>query len=192
MSESESESDWSETSAVVESDADRIRRNDKSLEKCVIDWNSDVVDILDALKHNTVVKNVTFYTACSVQLHQEALAKLSAVMKCNKSVVCLSISMETGLLRERSFAAMATSGGWSSIQGLQLFYDDTNIEPLSLREAEHISNFVIRCENLRSLSIDIEGDEAAPIVEILSRTDTKVQMLNIVLDGTLSIQNGVR
>ena len=174
MSESESESDWSETSAVVESDADRIRQNDKFLNKCVIDWNSDAVDILDALKHNTVVRTVTFHTVCSEQLNREVLVKMSEVMKCNKSVESLTIYIQRGLLRERFFAAMATSGGWSSIQGLQLFYDDTNIEPLSLREAEHISSFVIQCENLHTYSLDIEGDESAPILETLSRTDIKV------------------
>ena len=130
MSESEIESDWSETSAVVESDADRIRRNDKSLEKCGIDWNSDAADILDALKHNTVVKTVTFYTACLVQLNREVLVKLFEAMKCNKSENNLRISIERGLLRERFFAAMATSGGWSFIQVLVLFYDETNIRLL--------------------------------------------------------------
>ena len=51
-------------SSAVESDADRIRRNDKSLTYFVIrrdDYKSQTVEILDALKINTVVKSVTIF-----------------------------------------------------------------------------------------------------------------------------------
>ena len=75
---------------------------------------------------------------------------------------------------------------------LELFYDDINMEPLSLRESEHLSSFMNRNENLRSLSLGIEPDEAAPIVETLSRTNTKVQSLDIHSYGTFSLQNGGR
>ena len=193
-SESESESDWSETSAVVESDADRIRRNDKSLTEVEIhDFEGDAVEVLDALKNNTVVKNAYFRTVGSVQLKQEALDKLSGLMKCNKSVEILRISLERGLLREGFFAAMATSGGWSSIQ--QLVFDSNfgygKAEPLPLREAEHISSFILQSENLRTLWLVMAGDETAPIVNILSRT--KVQSLKLLFDGeTFSLQNGGR
>ena len=34
-----------------------------------------------------------------------------------------------------------------------------NSEPLSLREAEHLSSFMIQSENLRALKFDIAGDE---------------------------------
>ena len=106
-------------------------------------FDSDFVEILDALKNNTVVKMVTFYTQTLGD--QEALAKLSEVMKCNKSVTYLTISLERGILLESLFAAMATSGGWSSIQELDLFYEDEfePNEPLSLREAELFSSFII-------------------------------------------------
>ena len=191
-SESESESDWSETSAVVESDADRIRRNDKSLTEVEIhDFEGDAVEVLDALKNNTVVKNAYFRTVGSVQLKQEALDKLSGLMKCNKSVEILRISLERGLLREGFFAAMATSGAWSSIQRLAIFYeDDTDIEPLSIMDAEHISSFIIQNQNLRSLSLQNTGFEIAPIVETLSRT--KVQSLMIGVGDNFSLQNGGR
>ena len=189
MSESESESDWSETSAVVESDADRIRRNNESLTEIWIkDWESDAVEVLDALKNSTVVKyvRVRFYSA---QLDEEALVKLSEVMKCNKSVTFLNINLDRWLLRERFFATLGTSGGWSSIQELVLHsYDEP--EYLSLREAEHISNFILQCENLRTLWLDMAGDEVAPIVEILSRT--KVKSLNLDFGETFSLQNGGR
>ena len=97
---------------------DRIRRDDKSLtEVSINDWESDaVLAILDALKTNTAVKKVTFNTACTVQMKQETLVKLSEVMTCNKSVESLTIRLESGsLVREMLFATMATSGGWSSI-----------------------------------------------------------------------------
>jgi hypothetical protein len=75
-SESESESDWSETSA-VESDADRIRRNDKSLSHVNINAYVDDIETLDALKNNTVVTHVTYYTFATeslpVNLNHEAL-----------------------------------------------------------------------------------------------------------------------
>ena len=177
-------------SMLIESDVDRIRRNGKSLIWVHIrDWESGAVEILDALKKNTVVKEFIFHIVYSVQLMQEALVKLSDVMKCNKSVTKLTIYLESGLLRERVFAAMATSGGWSSIQELVFF---SIMEHMSLREAEHLSSFILQCENLRSLSLQVVGGEITPIVETLSRT--KVQSLKIRYDvhSTLSLQNGGR
>ena len=50
----------SETSA-GESDADRIRRNDKSLTRVELDDWGDAVEILDALKNNSVVKKVSIF-----------------------------------------------------------------------------------------------------------------------------------
>ena len=151
---------------------DRIRQNDESAKVVQLDSRLDSVEnlsILDALKKNTMVKHLFVN-----QLSQEGLLKLSAVMKCNNSVQFLYISIERGLNRNGLFITMATSGSWSSIQVLQLFYGDTNIDPLSLREAGNISNFVIQNENLRFFSLYIVGDEAAPILETLSRTDIKV------------------
>ena len=85
----------------------------------------DAVEIhtaLDALRNTTVVKfvNVEFH---SVQLDEEALVKLSEVMKCNESVESLGIELQGGLLlRERLFATMATRGGCSSVKRLYLYY----------------------------------------------------------------------
>ena len=100
MSSSESEGD--------ESDADRIRRNDKSLTDVVIygDWETaDAVEILDALKNNSVVKQVFIYEnrnpGLQLQLHQ-ALVKLSEVMKCNTSVEYFSFFLRNRLLDERN------------------------------------------------------------------------------------------
>ena len=112
-------------------------------------------------------------------------------MECNKSVEWLSIWLERGLLSESLFATMATSGGWSSIKVLVLSRGvDTFFEPLSLREVEHLSRFIIQCANLRTLSLSMTGDEAAPIVEILSRT--KVQSLTLAFDEASFLQNGGR
>ena len=195
---------WWEPSA-VESDADKIRRNDNSLTNVVIyDWESAAIEILDALKNNSVVKKVSILdTETLLPENQEAHVKLSGVMKCNKSVECLYICL--GKLRERNqlfeigdrnneraqlFATMATSGGWSSIQELVLDDDDDDgIEPLSLREAEHLSIFIIQSENLRTLSLEITGHEAGPIMETLSRT--KVQSLKLHFRSP-SLQNGSR
>ena len=195
---------WWEPSA-VESDADKIRRNDNSLTNVVIyDWESAAIEILDALKNNSVVKKVSILdTETLLPENQEAHVKLSRVMKCNKSVECLYICL--GKLRERNqlfeigdrnneraqlFATMATSGGWSSIQELVLDDDDDDdIEPLSLREAEHLSIFIIQSENLRTLSLEITGHEAGPIMETLSRT--KVQSLKLHFRSP-SLQNGSR
>ena len=71
-----------------------IHKNDKSLTWARIqDWESDgAVETLDALKNNTVVDAVIFYTDTGNQLNQEvALVKLSELMKCNKSVKMLRI-----------------------------------------------------------------------------------------------------
>jgi hypothetical protein len=192
----------SEPLAVVESYADRIRRNDESLTKVGIahedigvgsahEHDHDIAEMFDALKYNTVAKKLYFstYGSLDVQMIQEALDKLSEVMKCNKSVELFNIDLQRGLLVERLFATMAASGGWSSIQELQLDDGDTTIEPLGL---EHISTFILQSENLRTLKLEIRGDEAAPIVDTLSRTNTKVQSLKIGLDETFSLQNGGR
>jgi hypothetical protein len=179
MSGSESATGWSEPSA-VESEADRIRRNDKYLTEIQIYvWQGDALEILDALKDNLVVKKVDFDADTGTQLNQ-ALAKLSEVMKGNKSVESLTICLESVLLEERDqvFAVMATHGGWSSIQELELSDDIEFEEPLSLREAEHISSFIVQSENIRTLSLKSLGDEnIEPIMETLSRT--KVQSLKI-------------
>jgi len=180
-----------------ESYADEIRQNDKSLTNAVIDdWASDVgLEILDALKNNTSVKEVFISDSddLPLQVNQEALAKLSEVMQCNKSVQCFTINVPRGLLRERLFATMATSGGWSSIKELVLgcdCYDSPVIEHLSLREHEHLSSFINQSDNLRTLRLGMTGDAAAPIVETLSRT--KIQSLDICFVPQSSIQNGGR
>ena len=179
MSGNESATDWSEPSA-VESEACRIRRNDMSLTEIQIHvWQSDALEILDALKNNLVVKKFDFDADTGTQLNQ-ALVKLSEVMKGNKSVESLTICLESVLLEERDqvFAVMATHGGWSSIQELELSDDIEFEEPLSLREAEHISSFIVQSENIRTLSLKGLGDEdIEPIMETLSRT--KVQSLKI-------------
>ena len=166
-----------------ESDVDRLRRNDPSLKAVCILERSDAVEILDALKDNTIVKQITFDT---LQLNREALVKLSEVMKCNTSVDILSMSLfplERGrLLRETFFETMATSGGWLSIQELDLTFVifDRHVEtkPLSITDLKHISSFIIQSENLRTLSLHIAADDAAPIVETLSRTNVKTLWLN--------------
>ena len=149
MSSSGSESDWSEgesdsseasvVTSEFESVADRLRRNDESYAEVEIhDWESDVVEILDALKTNTVVKKLTFSDPST--LNQEAVDRLSEVMKCNKSVESFTIYLGTELLRERLVTTIATSGGWSSIQELALF---DQFVCISLREIEHLSRFII-------------------------------------------------
>ena len=155
----------------------------------VIEGNTPVEN-LDALINNTGFETVHINP---VQLNQEVLVKLYEVMKCNKSVESLSISIASGLLRERFFAALATSGGWSSIQQLFLFCDcEYHHEPLSLREAKHLSSFILQCENLRTLKLAMAGVETAPIVSRLYRTNIEVLILNIYFDDTFSLQNGGR
>ena len=87
-------------------------------------------------------------------------------------------------------ATLATSGGWSSIKELVLDSDDDDIKPLSLMEAEDVSNFILQSENLRTLSLEVSEDQAGPMMEALSRT--KVQSLKIFFNSTLSLQNGGR
>jgi hypothetical protein len=90
---SSSESDDS----LIESDADRIRRNAKSLTQVEIDYWDNVIEIFDALTNNTVVKSVHISdTAYLLPQNQEALAKLSEVMKCNKSVESLKNCLPRG------------------------------------------------------------------------------------------------
>jgi hypothetical protein len=187
MSGSESETDWLDHSAVG-SYADRIRRDDNWLTTVeIFDFDSHAVEILDALKNNRVVKRFHLLrTEILLPENQEVHLKLSEVMKCNKSVASLAIFLQGGLLRERLFATMATSGGWSSIQVLALDV----LESLSLRENEHLSSFIIKSENLHTLRLEMTGDEAAPIVESLSRT--KVQSLTIHFFVNSSVRNGIR
>ena len=147
MSSSGSESDWSEgesdsseasvVTSEFESVADRLRRNDESLTR-VENFRFDVIEILDALKANTVVKKLTFSDPST--LNQEAVDRLSEVMKFNKSVESFTIYLGTELLRERLVTTIATSGGWSSIQELALF---DQFVCISLREIEHLSRFII-------------------------------------------------
>ena len=183
----------SEPSTVESSFADGIRRNDVSVTevsrfyecRSVTD-SSGAVEILDALKYNSTVKKVSILQLLE---NQEALNKLSEVMKYNTSVECLHICLKRGLLRERIFAA--ASGGWSSIQELVL-YDPFRFPFgfLSLTEAEHLSSFISLSENLRTLSLDVAGHETTIIMETLSRT--KVQNLNIRLHSPFTLQNGGR
>jgi hypothetical protein len=200
--DSESETSWSETSA-IESDADKIRRNAKSQTDVEIyEWERNGLEILDALINNTVVWHVSIYenseTGRQLKLNQ-ALVKLSELMKCNKSVQTLTIFLGSGLLdeeihffeRNQLFATMAASGGWSSIQEFSLDVDNVGgFEPLSLMEAGHLSSFIIQCANLRTLSLEVSGDEVVPILETLSRT--KVQSLKLVFGDTSYLQNGTR
>jgi hypothetical protein len=168
----------------VERRADRIRRNDKSLTFVEIyDFYCDVVEILDALKNNTVVKEITFNTETLRPENQEAQVKMFEVMQCNKSVASLNILLDR---QNQVFAVMATSG-WSSIQELVLR------DPfcfMSLREAEDVSNFILQSENLRTLSLCAVGVETTTIMEALSRT--KVQSLKISFYSPFSLQNGGR
>ena len=187
----------SSESDATESDVDRIRRNDKSLTEVEIDFtfrNDEIIEILGALKNNTVVKKFTFRTfRRRPENQEELLAKLLEVMRCNKSVTSLTFCLRGGLLRQRLFATMATSGGWSSIQQLVIeSYGVGNvIEHLSLRETEHLSSFIIQSDNLRTLSLAISGgNDAVPIVEILPRT--KVESLKISFVHDNIIQNGGR
>ena len=76
-------------SEASESTEDRIRRNDKYLTDVKLyDWD---IEILDALKNNSVVKYVSIFSKLLPE-NQEAHVKLSEVMKCNKSVESLTIS----------------------------------------------------------------------------------------------------
>ena len=154
----------------------------------------EIVAILDALKKNTVVEKVyvrrerePHYLMTRdrilTKVNEIALVKLSEVMKCNTSVETLIVDhLHGGLLRDRLFAIMATSGGWSSIQKLSLFlYNGDIIKPLSITDAKNISSFVIQSENLHTLSLGIAGDEAAPILEALSRTNVQSLKLDFHL-----------
>jgi hypothetical protein len=167
--------------------SDRIRRNDKSLTYVALREGDDPVEILDALKTTTVVKKVAIFS--QAQMNEEAYVKLLEVMKCNKSVESLTISLGRSLLRERLFAVIATSGGWSSIHELVISDDPRH---MSLRVSEDISNFVLQTENLRTLKLDMAGDQTAAIIEILSLNGTKVQTLNIDISQISSMTNGGR
>ena len=178
---------------------DRLRRNDESLTQLAIFDRERIVSvemlaILDALKNNTMVKKVKFG-----HLNEEELVKLSEVMQCNTSVKTLLIlflrsSVPRGLLRERLFETMATTGGWSSIQELDLmcncFDRHDDIEPLSITDAENIASFIIQSDNLRSLTLVMAGDDAAPIVETLSRTNVKT--LSLDCSSNFSAETGGR
>ena len=186
-------------SGAFESYADKLLRSDKFLTHVrIYDW-----EILGALKINSVVKKVSIIGGTILDLpenqeahldppeNQEAHIKMSEVMKCNKSVESLRIGLPRGLLRESLFATTATSGGWRSIKDFVL-YDSIDYDPLSLslREAEHISSFIIQSENLRAFQLDVLGDGTGPIVEALYRT--KVQSLVVRFHSALSLQNGGR
>jgi hypothetical protein len=116
---------------------DRIRWNDESpTDVRIHGFDSDALEILDALKNNTVVKHVHIYDSeTRLPKNQEAYdVKLSEVMKCNKSVESFTIDLESSKINQ-VFAIMATSG-WSSIQELVL--QNTYYGILTLREAEHL------------------------------------------------------
>ena len=189
-----SETDWLDPPE-IRSDMDRMRCNDQSLTEVLIsDWVGDeTIERLDALKNSTSVKELTiiFDTERTPdQLSQAAFLKLSEVMKCNKSVESFTVYLRRGLLRERFLSTIATSGGWSSIQEMALIIGNgDDIEPLSLT-GEHLSSFIIQSENLRTLTLEITGEEAVPIVETLSRT--KVQSLRLDFLSPCTLQNGRR
>jgi hypothetical protein len=180
--------------SAVQSDANRICRNDNSLRYVEIDDWDDAIEILDALKKNTVVQEVFIERLYSLHANQEARVQLSEVMKCNKSVQSFIICLQGGLLQGRIqlFASMAKSGGWSSIKELVLYDDIDYQEPLALsrREAEHVSSFILQSENLRTLRLEMAGDEAARIVEKLACT--KVQNLKIYFRSPSSLHNEIR
>jgi hypothetical protein len=87
MSSTDSESSergWSSSEfSAGESNADRIRRNDQSLTLVFI-RSYAILEILDALKSNSVVKHVVLEldTETLLQESQEVFVKLSEVMKC--------------------------------------------------------------------------------------------------------------
>jgi hypothetical protein len=124
---------------------------------------------------------------------EEAFLKLFEVMKSNKSVESLTFYIlgRGGVRRESLFANIASSGGWSSIQ--ELIFDSEEINgfgSLSLREAEHISSFILQSRNLSTLKLENTGVESAPIVETLSRTN--IQSLQIRVNEECTLQNGGR
>ena len=191
MSSGDSETPLSQVLAMLSafrpSSADKIRRNDKSLTQVNINNWDDAIEILDALRNNTVVKNVTILeTDNLLQVNQEAFVKLFEVMNCNRSVESLTVYLQRGLLRERFFATMATNG-WSSIRELVL-YDPYGY--MSLREPEYISSFILQSDNLRTFQLVASGDENVTIIETLPRT--KVESLEIHFQSAFSLQNGGR
>ena len=107
------------------------------------DWH-DAIEILDALQNNTVVKNIKISNIdYLLPEHQEALVKLSEVMKWNKSAESLIIHLPGGEIHKKRiqlFATLATSGGWSSIQELALHHASCH---MSLRVFEDVSNFIL-------------------------------------------------
>ena len=111
----------------------------------------------------------------------------------NDLVESLSITLRRSTsLNELVFYTMATDGGYSSLQELVIdigweYYD---VEPLSLDGSEYLSSFINQRKNLRTVSLQMTGDELVPIVETLSRT--KVQSLQIDFCRTPSQQNGFR
>jgi hypothetical protein len=58
--------------------------------------------------------------------------------------------------------------------------------------SEGLSNFILQCENLRTLELGMTGDETTPIIEILSLNVTKVQRLSITTPLISSMTNGGR
>jgi hypothetical protein len=80
--------------------ADRLYRNDKSLTRVRIVCWDDAIEVLDALKTNSIVQELSLENRA--QLPQEALEKLSEVMQCNTSVKSLIIRLGRGLLGDYS------------------------------------------------------------------------------------------
>ena len=74
---------------------DRIRRNDKSLQVVEFIDRGEGLQILDALRQNSVVKSVIFLLP---PLNEEMLVKLSEVMEYNKSLDNLEVYLESGLI----------------------------------------------------------------------------------------------
>ena len=136
---------------------------------------------------NTAVKKISFIEPYIPKVNEESLVKLSEVMKWNKSVESLTVYFWGNPQRERLFATMATSGGWSSLQELLL----DNTTSLSLMDAEHLSSFIIQSEKLRALTLQgAAGDQTVPIIETLART--KVQSLTMLFRNPSTLQNGGR
>jgi hypothetical protein len=81
--------------AIVRDLIDRIRRNDKSLQVVEFIDRGEGLQILDALRQNSVVKSVIFLLP---PLNEEMLVKLSEVMEYNKSLDNLEVYLESGLI----------------------------------------------------------------------------------------------
>jgi hypothetical protein len=97
----------------IESDADRICRNDNRITQVDIDDWHDAIEILDALENNTVVKNIEISNIdYLLPEHQEALVKLSEVMKCNKAAESLIIHLPGGEMHKERIQLFGPSKSW--------------------------------------------------------------------------------